>query len=110
MGPAFLTSDTTFPSDGPSKDIADGLEWAQHISQRILRWHQMGPVLPVDQLTDDLEWAQYNWQVTLPMALNGPNFPQNGYYRWSPMGPVFLTRDITLASDGPSVASGTFGQ
>ena len=65
MGPAFLTSDTTFPSDGPSKDITDGLEW-----------------------------AQYNWQVTLLMALNGPSICHNGYYQisgwyqWPQMGAV----------------------
>jgi hypothetical protein len=55
MSPAFLTRDITSASDGP--------------------------VLLVDQLVNDLEWAQYNWQVTLPMVLNGPNIPQNRYYR-----------------------------
>jgi hypothetical protein len=70
----------------------------------------MGPIFLKMDTTDGLQWAQYSWQATLLMALNGPNIPQNGYYRWSPMGPVFLTRDITLASDGPSVASRTFSR
>jgi hypothetical protein len=50
MGPIFLKMVTT-----------NGLQWAQYFSQGILRWPQMGPVLPVEHLANDLEWAQYNW-------------------------------------------------
>jgi hypothetical protein len=48
----------------PVEHLADIVQWAQQSSQGILRWPQMGPVLPVEHLADDLKWAQYNWQVT----------------------------------------------
>jgi hypothetical protein len=67
-------------SNGPSKNITDG---HPAFLTRDSTLASDGPVLPVDQLVDDLEWAQYNWQVTLPMALNGPSICHNGYYRIS---------------------------
>jgi hypothetical protein len=38
----------------------------------------------------DLEWTQYDWEVNVPMALNGPSILHKGYYRWPQMGPVLL--------------------
>jgi hypothetical protein len=91
MGPAVFTMVAPMVSNGPSKDITDSLEWAQYFSQGILCWPQMGLVFSIEHSAEDLEWVQYNWQVTLlAMALNGPNIPQNGYYRWSPVDPAQL--------------------
>ena len=48
----------------------------------------MGPMSLVEYFVDNIQWAQYDWEVNVPMALNGPSILRKGYYRRAQMGPV----------------------
>ena len=44
----------------------------------------------VEYFVNDIQWAQYDWEVNIPMALNGHSILHKGYCQWAQMGPALL--------------------